>query len=149
MPDVTDSLVDQTLEDFKARAEELQPSVDEHARVVAAIKAITDSDKQLGITKPAARSATPARPAKKTAARKRTTKPRARKSTGTKRGRPKGSGTRDKQALALVGEKPGITIPELAEAMGIKQNYLYRVMPGLQQDGLVIKRDKGWYPKEG
>ncbi len=24
--------------------------------------------------------------------------------------------------------KPGITIPELATAMGIKQNYLYRVL---------------------
>ena len=30
--------------------------------------------------------------------------------------------------------------------MKIKQNYLYRVMPGLQQDGLVKKEGKGWYP---
>ena len=32
--------------------------------------------------------------------------------------------------------------------MGIKQNYLYRVMPGLQQDGLVSKKGKGWYAKD-
>ena len=31
--------------------------------------------------------------------------------------------------------RPGITIPELAEAMGIKQNYLYRVMPELAKNG--------------
>ena len=32
--------------------------------------------------------------------------------------------------------------------MGIKQNYLYRVLPGLEQDGLVEKRDRGWYAKD-
>ena len=31
--------------------------------------------------------------------------------------------------------KPGITIPEMAEKMGIKQNYLYRVLPGLARTG--------------
>ena len=49
------------------------------------------------------------------------------------------------QALALVGEKPGITIPELADAMGIKQNYLYRVMPGLAEEGKVTKSGRGWH----
>ena len=43
--------------------------------------------------------------------------------------------------------KPGITIPELADAMGIKQNYLYRVLPGLAQEGLVKKQGRGWHPK--
>ena len=42
--------------------------------------------------------------------------------------------------------RPGITISELADAMGIKANYLYRVMPTLQKEGQVKKRDKGWYP---
>jgi CRP-like cAMP-binding protein len=67
-------------------------------------------------------------------------------STGRRRGRPRGSGTRGNQALALVQSRPGITIPELAEAMGIKQNYLYRVMPQLQEDGKVAKRGRGWHP---
>jgi DNA-binding HxlR family transcriptional regulator len=31
--------------------------------------------------------------------------------------------------------------------MGIKQNYLYRVLPGLEQDGLVRKEGRGWHPK--
>jgi hypothetical protein len=67
---------------------------------------------------------------------------------GGRRGRPKGSGTRGAEALALVKASPGITIPELAEKMGIKQNYLYRVLPGLAEDGLVAKDGRGWHPKE-
>jgi sugar-specific transcriptional regulator TrmB len=62
------------------------------------------------------------------------------------RGRPRGSGTRAKQALELVRARPGITIRELAEAMGVHANYLYRVMPTLESEGLVRKRDRGWHP---
>jgi len=29
--------------------------------------------------------------------------------------------------------------------MGIKQNYLYRVLPGLEKDGKVVKRERGWH----
>ena len=35
--------------------------------------------------------------------------------------------------------QPGITIPELAAKMGIKQNYLYRVLPGLEQENKVAQ----------
>ena len=62
------------------------------------------------------------------------------------RGRPRGSGTRAKQALELVRASPGITIRELAETMGIHANYLYRVMPTLESEGQVVKRDGGWHP---
>ena len=73
------------------------------------------------------------------AGRTRTTKRRA--------GRRKGSGTRAAEALALVKGQPGITIPELAAKMGIKQNYLYRVLPGLEQEKKVQKRGRGWHPR--
>jgi hypothetical protein len=63
-----------------------------------------------------------------------------------RRGRPRGSGTRSLQALELVKAQPGITISELADAMGIKANYLYRVLPQLEADGKVKKRKKGWHP---
>ena len=46
------------------------------------------------------------------------------------------------------GRKPGITIPELAEAMGIKQNYLYRVMPTLAEEGQIVKSGRGWHVKD-
>ena len=70
-----------------------------------------------------------------------------RRSSGTgRRGRPRGSGKRALQAQEIVSARPGITIPELAEAMGIQANYLYRVMPTLQGEGKVNKRGKGWHP---
>jgi hypothetical protein len=62
-------------------------------------------------------------------------------------GRRKGSGTRAAQTLSFVQGQPGITIPELAAKMGIKQNYLYRVLPGLEQDGKLEKKGRGWHPK--
>jgi hypothetical protein len=62
-------------------------------------------------------------------------------------GRPKGSGTRAAEALRIVREHPGVTIPELADRMGIKQNYLYRVLPELVQEGKVAKQGRGWHPR--
>lgn len=62
-------------------------------------------------------------------------------------GRRKGSGTRGAQALSFVQGQPGITIPELASKMGIKQNYLYRVLPGLEQEGKLEKKGRGWHAK--
>ena len=57
--------------------------------------------------------------------------------TPARRGRPpgrrKGSGTRAAQALAIVSEQPGVAESELAARVGIKQNYLYRVLPGLRR----------------
>ena len=64
-----------------------------------------------------------------------------------RRGRPRGSGTRAVQAFELVKARPGITIPELAESMGIKQNYLYRVMPTLAEEGKVTKSGRGWHAR--
>ncbi len=62
------------------------------------------------------------------------------------RGRPRGTGKRAQQALELVRARPGIKISEMADAMGIHANYLYRVMPTLESEGQVVKRDKGWHP---
>lgn len=30
--------------------------------------------------------------------------------------------------------------------MGIKQTYLYRVLPGLEQAGKIEKQGRGWHP---
>ena len=65
---------------------------------------------------------------------------------GRGRGRPRGSGTRSREALELVRTRPGITTAEMADAMGIKANYLYRVLPTLVSEGQVAKRDRGWHP---
>ena len=87
-------------------------------------------------------------------ARKKPGRPPGRKKVGRPAGRPKGrvgrrkgSGTRAAQALLFVQGQPGITIPELAGKMGIKQNYLYRVLPGLEKEGKLEKKGRGWHPK--
>jgi hypothetical protein len=116
--------LDEKLKEIDGRLKELKPLVDEYGRLDAARRALS------GVDKPAATT---------------TTRRRRSASSNGRRGRPRGSGTRAAQALSLVGEKPGITIPELADAMGIKQNYLYRVMPGLAEEGKVTKSGRGWH----
>jgi hypothetical protein len=84
--------------------------------------------------------------ARSTAAR--STRRTTARSTGRRPGRRRGSGARAAQTLQLVNGQPGgITIPELAAKMGIKQNYLYRVLPALQKEGKVRKRGRTWLPK--
>jgi predicted Rossmann fold nucleotide-binding protein DprA/Smf involved in DNA uptake len=115
-------------QEIAARLAELRPLVEEYARLEAAQRALDGVGANGGGSSSAPR--------------------RRRSGGGGRRGRPKGSGTRGTQALELVKSNPGITIPDLAEKMGIKQNYLYRVLPGLEQEGLVEKRDRGWYAKD-
>jgi hypothetical protein len=62
------------------------------------------------------------------------------------RSRGRRNGTRGDQALALVRERPGITIPEIASSLGTEPNYLYRVMPNLVKDGKVRRNGQGWHP---
>lgn len=130
--------VDQKKGEMESRLKELRPLVDEYDRLEAAVAALGSVG-----SGGARRGGTAPRTAKK-AVRRNGAGPG--KGSG-RRGRPKGSGVRDKQALELVTATPGVTIPQIAEEMGIKQNYLYRVMPGLEKEGLVRKKGRGWYPR--
>ncbi len=112
--------LDEKRREIEARLKELRPLVDEYNRLEKAAAALA------GVGNGGARQ------------------PRATRRRG--RGRPRGSGARAKQALELVRARPGIKISEMAEAMGIHANYLYRVMPTLESEGQVVKRDKGWHP---
>ena len=133
---MTDFL-DEKRKEIQARLKELKPLVEEYQRLEAAERALA------GV------NGTPARAAAAPAAarRSRSDSSSAAAAAGAA-GRPKGSGTRALQALELVRARPGITIPELAEAMGIKQNYLYRVMPTLAEEGQVVKSGRGWHVRE-
>lgn len=130
---MTDFL-DEKKREINARLKELRPLVDEFHRLEAAAAALDGVGAQPAQTPGAAGTRRP----------KRSGAPAS--GSGGGRGRPKGSGTRSKQALKAVTDQPGITIPELAQVMGIAQNYLYRVMPELQKDGLVRKEGRGWFP---
>ena len=134
MPD----FLEEKKREIDARLKELRPLVDEFHRLEAAAAALEG----VGGTTNSSRASAPARRTRRRSAA-------TRSATGTgRRGRPRGSGTRSKQALALVRTRPGITIPEIAESIGIQQNYLYRVLPALQKDGLVRKEGRGWHPRE-
>ncbi len=119
--------------EITARLEELKPLVEEFHRLEAAERALAGVDAKPAPTpRPGARA-------------KRSGASAPAGGGGGRRGRPKGSGQRAQQALDLVRNQPGITIPDLAESMGIKQNYLYRVMPDLAEQGLVTKSGRGWH----
>ena len=119
------NFLDEKRKEIDARLRELRPLVDEFHRLEKASAALAEVGNG----------------SQSTTRRRRATAGGGRR----RRGRPRGSGTRSVQALELVRARPGITISELAEAMNIKANYLYRVLPTLEAEGQVKKRDKGWH----
>lgn len=151
---MTDFL-DEKRKEIADRLKELKPAVDEYNRLEAAASALegvggaaaaatATVPRRRGPGRPRGsvnrkRAAVASAPAK---ARKKPGRP-----AGRRAGRRKGSGTRAAEALSFVQGQPGITIPELAAKMGIKQNYLYRVLPGLEQENKVSKKGRGWHPK--
>jgi len=125
--------VDTTVTDIEKRLRELQ---DEVSRLEAARSALTGGRRARGRPRGAATRttrATRSRPARRT-----TRQPRPR---ATRRG----GNTRAAQTLELVRNRPGITIPELAKAMKIQPNYLYRVLPRLATEGQVKREGQGWH----
>ena len=46
----------------------------------------------------------------------------------------------------MIAAQPGITASELAAAMGIGANYLYRVLPRLERKAKIVKHGKGYHP---
>ena len=141
------------------RLKELKPLVDEYNRLEAAASALAGVGGSALRAPPRARRTAPRRTRAGTPARlpdatakaggdesRRSTAKAAKRQSGAqtrvrpakrRAGRRKGSGTRAAEALSFVQGQPGITIPELAAKMGIKQNYLYRVLPGLEQEKKV------------
>jgi hypothetical protein len=122
--------VDSTVKEIDSRLRELQ---DEVKRLEAAKAALTGgSSARRGPGRPRGSGAT-------------TTRRRTGRRPGRPRGR-RGGATRANQALELVKNQPGITIPQIAESLKIEPNYLYRVMPKLVADGQVKREGQGWHP---
>ena len=123
------SFVDSTVKEIENRLSELRQEV---GRLEAALAALAGARRG------------PGRPPKAATGRTRARRTTGRR-TGARRGR-RGGNTRANQALELVRGKPGITIPEVAKAMKIQPNYLYRVLPQLAKEGKVRKDGQGWHP---
>jgi len=134
---VTDFL-DEKRKEIDARLKELRPLVEEYERLekpAAALAVVSGSGAAQGRRRSDA-----------AAGGRRRRSGSGSGAGGGRRGRPRGSGKRAQQAQELVNARPGITIPELADALGIQANYLYRVMPTLQGEGKIRKEGKGWHP---
>ncbi len=121
--------VDSTVKDIDSRLRELKEEV---SRLEAARAALAGGRRGPGRPPGSSSSAAP------------TTRRRAARRPGRPRGRRSGN-TRANQALELVRSQPGITIPQIAEALKIEPNYLYRVMPKLVEDGQVKREGQGWH----
>ena len=131
--------IDAAVQDIEGRLKQLK---EEEERLKAALSALVgEITPRRGPGRPAAPAAASEPKAAKPAATTR------RRSPGRPRGR-RGGNTRSSQALELVRSRPGITIPEIASAMKIEPNYLYRVMPKLVSDGLVKRDGQGWHPAQ-
>ena len=139
MPDIS-TIHDQ----IRERLAELEDLIAPLRREADQLKQMTaPSRSQPDATSPpraAARTARPAQPAGRATPRA------AAHAAPAKRGRPPGSGNRAQEATAKIREQPGITAAELAQAMGIKTNYLYRVLPRLESEGAITKKGRGYHP---
>lgn len=121
--------LDAKVREIEERLQELRPLIEEFHRLEAASAALD------GVTVTDVAPTRRRAPATNGAARR-----------GRPRGGRDGDNTRAAQTVELVRTQPGITIPELANHMGIKPNYLYRVLPQLADDGKVRRDGKGWHP---
>lgn len=131
---MTDFLETKRLE-MSTRLDELRPLVDEYVRLQAAAAALDGVVAATGSNGSSRRE------------RRQPVKPDSITSHSRQAAAPLlPQGQRGRQALALVQANPGITIQELADRMGMKQNYLHRLLPGLAQKGLVTKQGRGWHP---
>src|SRR5690349_4175894 len=98
--------LDEKRKEIQARLKELKPYVEEYELLQAAESALSG----IGNGTTGTRTAKPAAAGASGSTRRR----RGEGSGSGRRGRPKGgAGTRATQALDLVKERPGITIPEL------------------------------------
>ncbi len=122
--------VDSTVKDIDSRLDELKLEVQ---KLEAARAALVGGRRGPG--RPSA-SATPSPRRNSNGNGRRVGRPRGRR----------GGNTRANQALKIVTEQPGITIPQIAESLKIEPNYLYRVMPRLVEEGTVKRDGQGWHP---
>lgn len=113
-------------DEIQARLDELAPLIAEHDRLQRALDALDGVDGSSGSSSRSSEKSSGSRSA----------------------GRPRGSGERSRQALALLRQEPGLGAAEVARRIGVHPNYAYRILPGLEEQGLIEKKERLWYPKD-
>ena len=137
MPEFVDSTV-------RGIDEQIRQLREEVSRLEAARSALTGGRRGPGRPRGSVTRSTRARSAATRTTRARTGR---RVSTPARtRSARSGRNTRATQALELVRQRPGITIPDIAKAMKIQPNYLYRVLPRLASEGQIKRNGQGWHP---
>lgn len=96
-------------------------------------------------TRAASASAAPATSTSRGRATRSTSATGTRRRATRRRSASAGGGRAD-QTVQIIGRRPGITVKEIAAELGIKPNYLYRVLPALEKEGKVTKRGTGYVP---
>lgn len=112
----TANMLAEIREKLNKRLTELQPMIDEHNEIVNVLDTLGS----------------------------RTSKKRSTTATAPARARA-GRGQRPEEFLALVAEKPGITIAEAAKEIGASPNYLHRLGRDLVADGKLVKQGTGYH----
>lgn len=141
----TDFLTQQR-QQIDARLQQLRPAHEEYLTLLEAKEALEGLKSPARPGRPPGRRG-PGRPPGSRNARRSTT--RSPSANGRRRPRRAGTrrragGTRADQALQLIQSNPGMTVPQIADKMGIRQNYLYRVTAALQKDGSVKRKGQGF-----
>lgn len=124
-----------------ARLDELRPLVEEYRELERAAR-------RLGVDPSKSRSARPKQAdgssggSSTRLSRGSSTRPAGRRSSRRQGAKP----ARRDQVLALVNERPGITVPDMGVALKADPTGLYRVVRGLEKEGVVKKEGRAVRP---
>ena len=128
------------------RLKELEPAVAEYRELEAVAKRLGINDDATAQPAPAAKPAS----ARRRSAQKRTPRavkaPATRKPAATRSRSNSRPGDRDQQVLELVRGRPGVTVREVGNELGLDPTGLYRVVGRLEQRGELRKTGRNLQP---
>jgi len=133
MPD-SNKTVDAARKMLEDRRSELHGELTNIEQALSALGGRVASSAKSTTAKVTKRGRKPGRPPGRPAGR-----PAAKKATKTRRRRGRRGGTRSDQALKLITEKPDLTASQIAGELGIKPNYMYRVLGELEGEKKIKK----------
>lgn len=136
--ELSEDLLAQSIKAMQERVMELEPLVDEHAR-------LTDALAKLGIApepapEPKRRATDGTRTAGRKAAKAKSTS-RVKAARRAAAMRKSGAASRVEEALELVRAQPGKRVRELAEVMGISDSHMHGLIGQLVKEGKAVKQD--------
>jgi hypothetical protein len=131
------------LDEFRAAEQRVAQRMKELEPAVAEYRELEIVAQRLGIDVPAA---TPPRTTRRRRRKSSATDAGRNATGGARRTRRTQPGKRDDQLLALVRERPGVTVAEAAKAMSVDPTGLYRVVGRLEQRGEVRKDGRQLQP---